>query len=100
MGGNNFGLVGTRATAPRILGGLATVTSDEARVLAETRDIHASEDPDHLGYHELNRQRGRLPDALRIRVRFKRHTSPWFDYLMVSPEETRDVVEPYPVVRR
>ena len=27
-------------------------------------------------------------------VRFKRHTSPWFDYLMVSPEEVHDVVNP------
>ena len=96
MGGNNFGLVRTRATAPRILSGLAAVTSDEACLLAETRDVHASEDPDHLAYHELNRQRGRLPDALRIRVRFKRHTSPWFDYLMVSPDEMRVVVDPTP----
>ena len=41
MGGNNFGLVRTRAIAPRILGELAAVTSDEACLLAETRDIHA-----------------------------------------------------------
>lgn len=96
MGGNNFGLVGTRATAPRILGSLADMTSDEACLLAETRDMHASEDPNHLAYHELNRERGRLPGALRIRVRFKQHMMPWLDYLMVSPEEMHDVVEPTP----
>jgi SAM-dependent methyltransferase len=96
MGGNNFGLVGTRATAPGILGGLAAVTSDEACLLAETRDVHATEDPDHLAYYELNGERGRLPGALRIRVRFDRHATPWFDYLMVSPAEMHDVVEPTP----
>ena len=96
MGGNNFGLVGTRATAPRILGGLTEVTSDEAPLLAETRDVHASEDPDHLAYHELNRERGQLPGALRICVRFKRHISLWFDYLMVSPEKVSGVIDPTP----
>lgn len=96
MGGNNFGLVGTRARAPRILDALAAVTEDDARILAETRDVHATDDPDHLAYHELNRKRGRLPGALRIRVRFKRHGTPWFDYLMVSPEEMRRVLDPTP----
>jgi SAM-dependent methyltransferase len=94
MGGNNFGLVGTRATAPHIFGGLAAVTSNDARILAETSDVHATEDPDHLAYHEFNRERGRLPGALRIRVRYRRHATPWFDYLMVSPEELRAVLEP------
>ncbi len=96
MGGNNFSLVGTCATAPRILGEVAAVTSDEASPLAETRDVHASGDPDHLAYHELNRERGRPPGALRICVRFKRHTSLWFDYLMVSLEEMSGVVDPTP----
>lgn len=96
MGGNNFGLVGTRATAPRILGGLAAVTANDGRIVAETRDVHASDDPDHLAYHELNRERGRLPGALRIRVRQGLRATPWFDYLMVSPAEMREVVEPTP----
>lgn len=96
MGGNNFGLVGTRATAPRILGELAAVTTDDARIVSETRDVYATEDQDHLAYHEFNRERGRLPGALRIRVRYKRYATPWFDYLMVSPGEMREVVEPTP----
>jgi SAM-dependent methyltransferase len=96
MGGNNFGLVGTRATAPRILGALAAVTSDDAHILVETRDVHATDDPNHLAYHEFNRERGRLPGALRIRVRYERHATPWFDYLMVSPDEMREVCDPTP----
>lgn len=96
MGGNNFGLVGTRATAPDVLAGLAAVTTDDACLVAESTDVHTDDDPDHRAYHELNRERGRLPGALRIRVRFRRHVTPWFDYLLVSPEEMRQVCKPTP----
>ena len=81
MFGNNFGLVGTRATAPSILDGLAAVTTD---------------DPNHTTYHDLNRERGRLGGALRIRTRYERRAAPWFDYLLVAPEELREVVAPTP----
>ncbi|WP_286672170.1 class I SAM-dependent methyltransferase [Halorarius halobius] len=96
MGGNNFGLVGTRTTAPGVLAGLAAVTTDDARLLAETRDVHANPTPEHRAYHDLNRERGRLPGALRIRVRYKRKATPWFDYLMVSPDEMREVLAATP----
>ncbi|MFC7176121.1 class I SAM-dependent methyltransferase [Halosegnis marinus] len=94
MYGNNFGLVGTRATAPRILGGLAAVTSDDARILAATRDPYATDEPAHTEYHDFNRERGRLGGALRIRTRYGRRATPWFDYLMVSPAEMREVLAP------
>lgn len=94
MFGNNFGLVGTRATAPEVLGGLAAVTTDDARILAETRDPYATDHPDHTDYHEFNRERGRLGGALRIRTRYGRRASPWFDYLMVSPDEMRELLGP------
>lgn len=94
MYGNNFGLVGTRATAPRILDGLAAVTTDDARLLAATRDPYATDESAHTDYHELNRKRGRLGGALRIRTRYGRRASPWFDYLMVSPAELREVLGP------
>ena len=46
----------------------------------------------HLAYHERNRKRGRMPGQLRIRVRFGLTTTPWFDYLIVSPDELRELV--------
>ena len=69
MLGNNFGLVGTAERAPGILAGLATVATDDATLVAQTRDPLATDDEHHLGYHERNRERGRLPGALRTRVR-------------------------------
>ncbi|MCU4716478.1 class I SAM-dependent methyltransferase [Halapricum hydrolyticum] len=92
MLGNNFGLVGTAETAPDVLGGLATVTSDEARILAESHDVYENADDYHRVYHEYNRDRGRLPGALRIKTRYKTHATDWFDYLLVAPEEMDSVL--------
>lgn len=96
MLGNNFGLVGTRERAPAVLEDLASVASDDAVLLAESRDPRETDDPAHLDYHELNRERGRLPGALRIRIRYAQHVTPWFDYLLASPEEMRERVADTP----
>lgn len=94
MLGNNFGLVGSRDRAPTVLGALDAVTASDAIILAESMDPRDTDDEFHLAYHERNRERGRLPGRVRIRVRYKRHATDWFDYLHVSPEEMREVVEP------
>lgn len=57
-----LGLGGTCTTAPHILDELATVTSDEACLLSETRNFHVSEDPNQIVYYGLNRQREALRD--------------------------------------
>jgi len=92
MLGNNFGLVGTADTAPDVLDALATVTTEDARIIAESRDIYENIDEYHRSYHEYNRERGLLPGALRIRTRYKTHSTEWFDYLLVSPAEMDDVL--------
>ncbi|RNJ25802.1 class I SAM-dependent methyltransferase [Halosegnis longus] len=96
MFGNTFGLVGTRERAPRVLDALAQVTTDDARILADTRDPHATDDAVHREYHNLNRRRGRLPGALRVRSRYETTATPWFDLLTVSPDELREVLAPSP----
>ncbi|WEL20768.1 class I SAM-dependent methyltransferase [Halorhabdus sp. BNX81] len=93
MLGANFGLVGTAETAPDILDGLATVTTEDGRILAQSRDPHDTDDPHHREYHAFNRDRGRFPGALRMRTRYKTFATPWFDYLLVSPTEMDDVLE-------
>jgi SAM-dependent methyltransferase len=92
MLGNNFGLVGTADRTPAILDELATVTTDDATILAGSANPLATDDPHHREYHEFNRDRGRLPGALRIRVRYKTYATDWFDYLLAAPEEMAEVV--------
>ena len=92
MFGNNLGLLASEAKGRRLLRRLRELTSDRGRIVAETRDIYRTEDPAHLAYHERNRRRGRLPGQARIRVRYRGLKTPWFDYVMVSPEELEDLL--------
>jgi SAM-dependent methyltransferase len=96
MLGNNFGLVGTRERAPEVLESLAAVASEDAVLFAESRNPTETDEEDHLAYHERNREQGRLPGALRIRVRYRRYVTPWFDYLLAGPEEMRELVADTP----
>jgi SAM-dependent methyltransferase len=90
MYGNNFGLFGGASKARRLLRRLRPFVG---RIVASTRDPYETDDPGHLAYHDRNRQRGRMPGQLRLRVRYRRYASPWFDYLIVSPEELESLVD-------
>ena len=92
MLGNNFGLFGDPKSAKLLLAKLSRITSPEARIIAGTRNPYQTESREHLEYQELNRQRGRMPGQIRMRVRFGRAVGAWFDYLLVSPEEMGEVV--------
>lgn len=87
MPGNNFGLLGTPARARRLLRRLHALTSGRGRILGTTIDPLRTDDPLHLAYHARNRERGRLPGQVRLRVRHRDLATPWFDYLFVTPEE-------------
>jgi SAM-dependent methyltransferase len=93
MWGNNFGLFGRRAGAVAMLKRLRRLTTSGARIIAQTVNIYETDEPVHLAYHRFNRRRGRMPGELRIRVRYKKQCGPWFDYMMVSPEEMADIAD-------
>jgi SAM-dependent methyltransferase len=93
MFGNNFGLFGSFQRARRLLKKFHLLTSRTARILAASNDIYQTDNPAHLAYHEVNRRRGRMSGQLRLRIRYKQYATPWFDYLMVSREEMRGILE-------
>jgi len=93
MMGNNFGLLGGRQRGRWLLRRLRALTSPEARIIAETRDVHQTDDPDHLSYMRWNRRRGRMPGQIRLRVRYGRRRTPWFDYLMVAKPELESLLK-------
>ena len=96
MMGNNFGLAGSQRRAPWLLKRFASITSPNARIVAQTNDVHGTTKPQHLAYHERNRARGRMPGQVRLRIRYQDYAGPWFDYLMVSPEEMQDLLRDTP----
>jgi SAM-dependent methyltransferase len=93
MMGNNFGLFGSFEKARRLLKRFRKITSKDALIIAETRDPYMTDNPAHLEYHEFNKKRGRRAGQLTIRVRFEKYATPWFDYLMVSRDEMKELLK-------
>ena len=60
-------------------------TRPGATLIAESLNVYETKDPDHLATQAANRERGRMSGQIRMRGRYKRFVTPWFDYLMVSP---------------
>jgi hypothetical protein len=89
--GNNFGLFGSFQMARRLLRQMHRITSPSARIIAQTLDPYQTQNPLHLGYLRLNRQKGRMSGQVRIRVRYQNLKGPWMDYLFVSQKELKEI---------
>ena len=93
MMGGNFGLFGSFQKAQRLLKSFHTLTSKNAIIIAETRDPYKTDNPAHLEYHKFNKKRGRMSGQLRIRIRFEKYVTKWFDYMLVSREEMKEILK-------
>jgi len=91
MGGNNFGLFGSFAKARRLLRRFQGMTAAGARIIVESNDVYATKNPVHLEYQRRNRARGRMSGQIRFRVRYNQYATGYYDYLMVSPAEMREI---------
>lgn len=92
MLGNNSGLLGNVNRARWLLRRFRSLTTSQGLILAANTNPYSTTNPAHTGYHERNRQRGRMAGQVRIRVRFRQYTTAWFDLLLISPDEMRDIV--------
>jgi SAM-dependent methyltransferase len=93
MYGNNFGLFGDPKKAKVLLKKIHQITAPNALIIAESNNPYKTDDPVHLSYHKLNRGRGRMAGQLKIRIRFRNYISDWFDYLLVSKEEMKNILK-------
>ena len=94
MMGANLGIVGEIPEIQGVLAGLDRVTKPDATIIGSTRNPLKTENPAHLAYHEMNRQRGRPPGLVRIRVNFRDVEGEWFDFLMMREELLAEILEP------
>ena len=92
MFGNNFGLFGGFKRARWLLRRFRNMTTPSGRIIAEATDPYQTTLPFHLAYHKLNRRRGRMGGQVRIRVRYRTLATPWFDYLLASKDEVREIL--------
>jgi SAM-dependent methyltransferase len=93
MLGNNFGLFGSFSNARLLLKKLYRITSPGALIIAESNDPYKTENPFHIRYQKANRRRGRMSGQLRIRIRFMKYVGRWFDYLIVSKGEMKEILK-------
>ena len=87
MFGNNFGIAGNETRTIKMLKQLHKFTSPDARILAGSLDPLDTNDPEHLEYHKMNREKSRPPGLARIRVRYKDIVSDWSDLWLTTPAE-------------
>lgn len=69
------------------------MTTDKACIIAQTLDPYDTKNHDHLEYHRFNRARGRMSGQIRLRVRYKKYVTDWFDYLLVSKDEMHEILD-------
>lgn len=93
MLGHNFGLFGNLKKAKTLLKKMKTITSEEAIIIANINDPYKTDNPLHLKYQRTNIKKGRMGGQLRIRVRYDNIIGPWFDYLFVSIDEMKKILE-------
>jgi SAM-dependent methyltransferase len=93
MFGNNFGILGAGERTVKMLKQIYEVTTDDALILAESVDAEKTENPVHLAYHQWNRERGRPPGLVRIRVVYKDKKDQWLDLWLASPQEMTECAE-------
>ena len=93
MMGNNFGLFGSFRKAKILLRKLFRIMSSDALIIAVTTEPYQTKNPTHRRYQRFNRRRGRMPGQLRIRIRHETVIGPWFDYLLASNIEVKQIVD-------
>jgi SAM-dependent methyltransferase len=93
MFGNNFGLFGNPQRAKWLLKIFKKITSPNGRIIAQSTDPYKTKLKEHLEYHRFNVWRGRLAGQLRIRIRYKKYITPWFDYLLVSKSQMKNILK-------
>jgi SAM-dependent methyltransferase len=91
--GGGFGLLGTPEKARAILRQLARITTARGRILAANRDDAAGGDRDRQAAARRNLKSGRLSGQSRIRIRYRYHATPYFDYFRCSPHEMASIAD-------
>jgi SAM-dependent methyltransferase len=88
----NFGLAGTRHGTRALLRTLTQITGPTAKVIGHTLDPHVASQPEHREYRTRNVALGRMPGQMRVRVRYRLITTPWYELLYLALNEVRQVV--------
>lgn len=90
--GNNFGLLGSPERAREVLTDWAGRMPEGARIMAQSMDPRRGAQVIDAAVMRRNRELGRAAGQVRLRVRYRDLTTPWFDWLFVSRLEMTRIV--------
>ncbi len=85
--GHNLGLGGTLPGLAELLRSLHAVSRPGAALIATSIAFTATDDTDRLRFQEAQRDRGRYPGELVIRVEYQGRVGPYFPWLLVEPDD-------------
>jgi SAM-dependent methyltransferase len=94
MLGANIGVGGDVPITQKILKDIHRITKPDGIVIGSTRDPVKTDNPEHLAYHQMNRERGKPPGLVTIRLGFQGEYSAWFDFLMLGLEDLKNALKP------
>ncbi|MFW9846266.1 MAG: hypothetical protein ACFFD6_05940, partial [Candidatus Thorarchaeota archaeon] len=72
---------------------LHRVTKPDGIILATSRDVAATDNQQHLEYHEKNRAMRNPIGLVKIRIRYKGHVGGWWLLRMANAEEMSAIAE-------
>jgi SAM-dependent methyltransferase len=91
--GNNFGVLGDEDKIVAMLRDLHRITKHDAVILAQTRDVTDTDNPEHLAYHESNRSKGIQIGLVKIRLKYEGYVGDWWLLRMVNSAEMSAMAE-------
>ncbi|MHA2299829.1 MAG: class I SAM-dependent methyltransferase [Candidatus Thorarchaeota archaeon] len=91
--GNNFGVLGDEDKIIAMLKDIHRITKSDAVILAQTRDVADTDNPEHHAYHEKNRAIGKPIGLVKIRIKYKDHVGDWWLLRMVDSDEMSAIAE-------
>jgi SAM-dependent methyltransferase len=94
MMGANLGIGGEVSEVQRVLESLDRVTKTNSIIIGSTMDPLKTENPAHLAYHEMNRQREKPPGLVRLRINFRDVNGDWFEFLMMEEDLLAEILVP------
>ena len=91
--GHGIGIAQTLDHLERFLSVARRLLVPDGQVLVHSVDVRATTDPDHLSYHEANRERGRYVGTVSLRFEYDGTVGEPCEWLHVDPETLREHAE-------
>lgn len=89
--GNSFGAHQDPASLPIYMEELRRLVDGDGVLVTSTIDPLDTDDPGHMAYHERNRERGRPPGLLSVRVRYREELTDWFHLWLTTRDEMEEI---------